>query len=677
MIRRLSQSRLEFFLDRPVYPDRPQISYYLQAVNGIVMKKQATGQLKQAGLDNEEFAPGHARDAVKTGTSTGGEVLSMAGRSAQQPIAPQANGRLSGRFSEKWLATTCGLLPGVHSAVFMVPDPNNDQLHLLAHWPESLDKHQDFFATVKYALKKRGEVCLAKAHVIDGEALDYFAKPVYIRSRLAGVLAVKMKHLPTKKHLAVFHSIKRSIRWLGLASFNEPENDDFYGSVVGVLASCFEQNSYHQGLMRMVAELTSEFNCERVAFAEMQGHHCNVIALSNSADFDQRSNLVRKIADAMDEALEQDSAILFPDKKNKVIQRAHQELARKFGSGSIATVPLVSERKLFGAITLMCSEDSPLDDKTLDMCQQILALLTPYLALKREKERGIVSKIGESLANGLRKLFGLKHLRFKLVVSAIATILVLASLVETTFRISADAVLEGEVQRVVAAPISGYLLASAVRAGDTISQGEVMASLDDSELKLELTKLNGRLQKSRREYREAQSSRDLVGVRVIKEQINQIDAEIELIEQQMKSIHLTAPFDGVVIEGDLSQKLGSPVERGDALFKIAPLEGYRIILKVDESKISYVREGQIGALTLSSLSQLNFPIKVERITSVARAEDGANMFRVEASLPGVPDILRPGMQGIGKINAGRERMLWIWTHEIIDWLRLWAWSWWP
>jgi hypothetical protein len=133
----------------------------------------------------------------------------------------------------------------------------------------------------------------------------------------------------------------------------------------------------------------------------------------------------------------------------------------------------------------------------------------------------------------------------------------------------------------------------------------------------------------------------------------------------------------VVIDGDLSQQLGSPVERGDALFKIAPLEGYRIILKVDESKISYVREGQVGSLTLSSLSQLSFPIRVERITSVARAEDGANMFRVEASLPGVPDMLRPGMQGIGKINAGSERMLWIWTHEIIDWLRLWAWSWWP
>jgi hypothetical protein len=71
------------------------------------------------------------------------------------------------------------------------------------------------------------------------------------------------------------------------------------------------------------------------------------------------------------------------------------------------------------------------------------------------------------------------------------------------------------------------------------------------------------------------------------------------------------------------------------------------------------------------------PIRIERITSVAKAEDGANFFRVEASLPESTGILRPGMEGIGKINAGRERMVWIWTHEFIDWFRLWAWSWWP
>jgi hypothetical protein len=107
------------------------------------------------------------------------------------------------------------------------------------------------------------------------------------------------------------------------------------------------------------------------------------------------------------------------------------------------------------------------------------------------------------------------------------------------------------------------------------------------------------------------------------------------------------------------------------------LEGYRIILKVDEREISYVEEGQAGSLTLSSLSKWDLPLKVERITSAAKAEDGANIFRVEASLPSAPAALRPGMEGIGKINAGRERLVWIWTHEIVDWFRLWVWSWWP
>lgn len=584
---------------------------------------------------------------------------------------------MSDRFSEKWLETLCSLLPDVHSAVFMVPEPDADQLHLLARWPTGLNEHKDFFDSVKYALKKRDEVCLAKAHVVDGQALDFFAKPIYIRSSLAGVLSIKMKHLPDSMHLDVFQSLKRSVKWLGLANQNKSESDEFYGSVVGVLASCFEQQGYQQGLMRMVAELTSEFDCERVAFAEMQKHHCNIVALSNSAEFDERSNLVRRIADAMDESVEQDSAVLYPQADSKLIQRAHQKLVRKHNLSSVATIPLISSGKVFGAVTLIGSAESPLDSKSLGLCQQILSLLTPFLALKRDQERSTLARLADSIGNGMGAMFGIQHLKAKFAIAMLASLITLTSLIEADFRITADAVLEGEVQRVIAAPISGYLLSSTVRAGDTISRGDIMASLNDSELKLELTRLNGGLQKARREYREAQSSRNLVGVRVIREQINQIVAEIELIEQQLQSINLTAPFDGIVIEGDLSQALGSPVERGDTLFKIAPLDDYRIILKVDERQIAYVEQGQEGSLTLSSLSQESLPIRIERITSVAKAEDGANFFRVEASLPEASINLRPGMEGIGKISAGRERMIWIWTHGFTDWLRLWVWSWWP
>jgi len=483
--------------------------------------------------------------------------------------------------------------------------------------------------------------------------------------------------LPESRHAAVFNSLKRGVKWLRLANVTDTQDDNFYTSVVGLLAACFEQSSYQQGLIRMVTELTREFNCERVAFSEFRHHHCHLIAISNSSSFDDRSNLVRKIADAMDEAVEQDSAIVFPDPDTKQIQRAHQDLARKFGAGSLCSIPLIHDQEVFGAVTLLRSEEFPFDSETLDLCQQALSLITPFLSLKRNDEKSLICKIGVRLRERLGDFFGFKNLVLKLLAITAVIVLSLATLIESDFRVSADAILEGRIQRVVAAPISGYLLSASARAGDTVRKGEVLASLDDSELKLELTKKSGELQKARREYRRAQSERDLVKLRIVSEQINQFKAEVDLTRQQLANIRLIAPFDGVIIEGDLSQLLGSPVERGDTLFKIAPLAGYRIILKVDESDISYIDQGQTGTLVLSSLSERSLPLTVERITTVAKADDGANIFRVEAKLNNAPDLLRPGMEGVGKVNTGRARMIWIWTHEITDWLQLWIWSWWP
>ena len=62
---------------------------------------------------------------------------------------------------------------------------------------------------------------------------------------------------------------------------------------------------------------------------------------------------------------------------------------------------------------------------------------------------------------------------------------------------------------------------------------------------------------------------------------------------------MTAPFDGIIVSGDLSQSLGSPVERGQVLFEVAPLDGYRIVLRVDERDIPYVALGQRGELAVT------------------------------------------------------------------------------
>jgi len=149
------------------------------------------------------------------------------------------------------------------------------------------------------------------------------------------------------------------------------------------------------------------------------------------------------------------------------------------------------------------------------------------------------------------------------------------------------------------------------------------------------------------------------------------------VRQQLSRTRLVAPIDGVVIKGDLSQTLGAPVQRGDALLTLAPREQYRLIVEVDERDIADIRPGQTGQLALSSLPSDTLALVVERVTPVSSVRDGRNVFDVEARLTSAAPELRPGLQGIAKIDAGEQSLAWIWTHRFTDWLRLAWWSWAP
>jgi len=80
---------------------------------------------------------------------------------------------------------------------------------------------------------------------------------------------------------------------------------------------------------------------------------------------------------------------------------------------------------------------------------------------------------------------------------------------------------------------------------------------------------------------------------------------------------------------------------------------------------------------LTANPQQPLPFAVEKITPVTTAAEGRNSFRVEAQLDDASPLLRPGMRGVAKIDVEPRKRIWIWTHSLIDWLRLKTWSWLP
>jgi multidrug resistance efflux pump len=180
-----------------------------------------------------------------------------------------------------------------------------------------------------------------------------------------------------------------------------------------------------------------------------------------------------------------------------------------------------------------------------------------------------------------------------------------------------------------------------------------------------------------RREREALAGADRVAMRQAAAQAESATAQLDLVREKLQRVAIVAPFDGVVVKGDLSQRLGSPVETGQVLFELAPLDAWRVILKVDERDIGRLQPGQRGELVLAGLPGQHFGLTAQRVLSVAEAEDGGNHFRVEAALDADAARLRPGMEGVAKIEVGEATLLWVATHRLTDWLRRTVWEWSP
>src|SRR5690606_3824216 len=121
----------------------------------------------------------------------------------------------------------------------------------------------------------------------------------------------------------------------------------------------------------------------------------------------------------------------------------------------------------------------------------------------------------------------------------------------------------------------GYLATQSARAGETVSEGQVLATLDDRDLSLERLRWSTTHRQRLAEYDRALAERERAEANIIKAQIDQAVAQIELLDEQLARTRIVAPFDGILVSGDLSQAVGSAVERGQELFKITPLESYR------------------------------------------------------------------------------------------------------
>jgi len=450
-------------------------------------------------------------------------------------------------------------------------------------------------------------------------------------------------------------------------------------ALLDLIALSLEAHGFQESAQSLVTQLARDLVCDRVSLGILRGDRVKLAALSHSAAFGREMNLVRSIESAMEEALDQHTTLIHKpvDEAKPLVLHEHEALAREHGAGTVLTIPLQREGALRGALTFEHAEEGAFSNDRVEMLEAVSLAVAPILELWRREDRPLVGKIADAGRLQLERLVGPGHLGRKVLLGVAMLATLFFWLAKGDYRIGAEGVLEGSSRRVVIAPFDGYVASAERRAGDFVEQGQELARLDDRELELERLKWASRLVQLERQADESRASREYGRTSILTAQIEEARAESARLVERLERTRIVAPFDGLIVSGDLSQSLGGALSRGEVLFEIAPLERYRVLLEVDEEQIADVAIGQSGQLLLAAVPDDPVAFEVTKVTPVATAEEGRNFFRVEGTLAEASERLRPGMEGVGKIDVDRRRLIWIWTRSFQSWLRLWVWSWWP
>lgn len=445
------------------------------------------------------------------------------------------------------------------------------------------------------------------------------------------------------------------------------------------------QENFAAAALEACNQLALRHQADRVALGWWHEPYVRLAAVSQHNRVEPRMTAVGEVEAAMEEAIEQDATLLWPElpptedagreewlTAEVVVQ--HKALAKAQGWKGLCTLPLRSGGRVVGAVTWH-REDGLFTQDEAERFSLVLDQIGPTLAEHEARSGGVFRRTKRAAEAWLSKHANLQHPWPKLAALAVALGLAACLLIHVPYRVEAEFRVRPQQQMVFSAPFDGFMAAVHVAPGDVVAESGALFALDDTGLRLEEGELLADLSRFNREREQADAAGDLALMRVAEARRDQVAARLEKLRRQIAQTVVRAPFGGTTLDdGRLSERLGAPVRQGEALLRFARLDGLYFELLVPEADAPLVRVGGPVEIAFSGRPDEVQRARVTRVEPEATAEGRGAFFIVRAEPDGAqPDWWRPGMTGIAKVSTERRSLFDIFTRRLRDWLHLQLW----
>ena len=465
-----------------------------------------------------------------------------------------------------------------------------------------------------------------------------------------------------------------------LAAARENQTQDQINQLRALLLD--SPNIKHSYLL-IANQFAQFFDASQASIGQVKNNSIKLQAVSGKHHYNAQSEWADMIETLMEECLDQVSPLLAnnnsgetlePTETNELILAQNRAYQRRYDNPNLLTLAFTHADQ---SIAFICLERKTAYWSANDIaCAKELAHgISSSLYTNTQKYAPILLRLGRQIEAKVNQFVRIEKLWTKLFGLTLLLMFILCCVVKVPYRITGTFVIEAENQTQVSALRDGILQRVFVRGGDQVEAGQLLAELDNIDLRLRQAELQADHAKAKAQMEGAMSIGEYAKARIAEAEVASIEAQLEWTDITIQAGQIYASSPGVLMaEEELSRRVGSPLRKGEVLLVLAQPQSWQAVIEIDEAEINYLPKNSHGEITFVSRPSQSLNVGVTRTETMARSRPSGSIFRVFSEIEQQQDIWwRPGMTGVAKINAGKRTLTWIWTHRLFDWLRLKLW----
>ncbi|MEM7479033.1 MAG: biotin/lipoyl-binding protein [Planctomycetota bacterium] len=460
--------------------------------------------------------------------------------------------------------------------------------------------------------------------------------------------------------------------------------------------------------------------CDRVSVAIKKGGKCKVLAISGQDTIENRSNIVTALNRLSTRVVAAGESLWYDGLATDLppqLEESVEDYVDLSHGRSIAVLPIrrpeklvegdvkvkennfsedLSKREIIGALIVEQIESQVAPDDLKSRCDLVYEHAARALNNSMSHSDLFLMPVWRFLGRATWMFKGSALPKTLAVLSLILIGLVLMMVIKIDHDLEANGTLEPVAKKQVFAHVNGQVDVVHVRHGQTVSKGELLISMKNRDLEVEIAGLVGQRKETLEQIAafnnllqevpdRTERGRLMGQIKEYEVRKSTLESQLSLALQKREQLQRTSPIDGVVMDWQLERKLQKrPVMMGQVLVNVADISQkmpWELSLLMPEKRMRHlddaIKANNDEPLPVKFILKSDPSVEHTGTLSKEAIHNRAMLHKEDGTVVKIrvkPDSMakinaRPGLKVTADVTCGERSAAYVWFHEVIEWIQ--------